>query len=163
MSNSNFRKRRREFDRFKMELLPLDVFPDDALLTEFQGRRVSNILLDFASPLLQGIEKDNAFQFKTMIYFSVMAWNFSFFEAGQKRKEALDRFLLKSEMFNEGNRGKMYTIVDSLSNRKRQGFWQYNFMIASFEIIKGEKESTVMANAVPYDLINMTGAFGAVN
>ncbi len=163
MSNSNFRKRRREVDRFKMELLPVDVFPEDALLSEFQGRRISNILLDFASPLVSSIEKDNLFQLKTMIYFAAIAWNFSFFEAGKNRKEALDRFLLNGEMFNEGNRGKMYNIVDSLSSRKRSGFWQYDFMIVNFELIKGEKESTVLATAIPYSLINLGAAFGVVN
>ncbi|HQO40740.1 MAG TPA: hypothetical protein PK986_09745, partial [Spirochaetota bacterium] len=114
MTSTNFRKRRRDLDRFKMDLLPADVFPEDALLLEFQGRRISNILLEFASPLLSGIEKDNTVQFKTMMYLSAVVWNFSYFEAGKERKEALDRFLLTSKFFNEGNKEKMYTIVDSL-------------------------------------------------
>ncbi|NLV67897.1 MAG: hypothetical protein GXY14_09520 [Spirochaetes bacterium] len=163
MTSTNFRKRRRDLDRFKMDLLPADVFPEDALLLEFQGRRISNILLEFASPLLSGIEKDNTVQFKTMMYLSAVAWNFSYFEAGKERKEALDRFLLTSKFFNEGNKEKMYTIVDSLSARKRSGFWQYDFMIVNFEIVKGPKESTVMAMAVPYSLMNIGSAFGSVN
>jgi hypothetical protein len=163
MTNTNFRKRRRDLDRFKMELFPADVFPEDGLLSEFEGRRISNILLEFASPLLTGIEKDNSVQFKTMMYLSAVAWNFSYFEAGKERKEALDRFLLTGELFNEGNREKMYTIVDSLSARKRSGFWQYDFMIVNFEIIKGAKESTVMATAVPYSLMNFGSAFRTVN
>jgi len=39
MTSTNFRKRRRDLDRFKMDLLPADVFPEDALLLEFQGRQ----------------------------------------------------------------------------------------------------------------------------
>lgn len=163
MTNTNFRKRRRDLDRFRMELLPADVFPDDALLTDFQGRRISNILLDFAAPLLSSIDKENKVQFKTMMYLSAVAWNFSYFEAGKERKEALDRFLLTSELFNEGNRGKMYTIVDSLSGRKRSAFWQYDFMIVNFELVKGAKESTVLATAVPYSLMNIGSAYGPVN
>ncbi|HPS57185.1 MAG TPA: hypothetical protein PK514_03685 [Spirochaetota bacterium] len=163
MTNTNFRKRRRDLDRFKMDLLPIDVFPEDALLLEFQGRRISNILLDFASNLLSGIDKENTVQFKTMMYLSAVAWNFSYFEAGKERKEALDRFLLSGDLFNEGNRSKMYTIVDGLSARKRSAFWQYDFMIVNFEIVKGVKESTVLATAVPYALINIGSAFGPVN
>jgi len=98
-----------------------------------------------------------------MMYLSAVAWNFSYFEAGKERKEALDRFLLTSKFFNEGNKEKMYTIVDSLSARKRSGFWQYDFMIVNFEIVKGPKESTVMAMAVPYSLMNIGSAFGSVN
>ncbi len=163
MTNSNFRKRRREVDRFKMEMLPTDVFPEDALLTEFQGRRISNILLDFASLLLSGIDKENQLQFKTMLYLSAVAWNFSFFEAGKERKEALEKFLFSSEFFHEGNRDKMSNIVDGLSARKRSAFWQYDFMIVNFEIVKGVKDSTVMATAVPYSLINIGSAFGVGN
>ena len=163
MANTSFRKRRKDLDRFRMELLPADVFPDDAVLSEFQGRRISNILLDFAAPLLSGIDKENTFQFKTMLYFAAVAWNFSFFEAGQNRKEALDRFLLSGELFNENNKGKMYNIVDSLSARKRSAFWQYDFMILNFEMIKGAKESTLIASAIPYAFINMGSMFGTVN
>lgn len=163
MTNTNFRKRRRDLDRFRMELLPSDVFPDDAILSEFQGRRISNILLDFASPLVSGIDKENTFQFNTMIYFAAIAWNFSYFEAGQNRKMALDRFLLSSDLFNEGNKEKMYHIVDSLAVRKRSSYWQYDFMILNFELIKGVKEATIMASAIPYALINMGAVFGPVN
>lgn len=163
MTNTNFRKRRRELDKFRIDLLPADVFPEDALLLEFQGRRISNILLDFAAPMLSSIEKDNAMQFKTMMYLSAVAWNFSYFEAGDQRKAALDRFLLSGSLFNEGNRGKMYTIVDSLSARKRSAYWQYDFMIVNFELVKGTKESTVLATAVPYSLMDIGRAFGTVN
>lgn len=163
MANTNFRKRRRDVDRFKIELLPVDVFPDDALLSEFQGRRISNILLDFASPLITGIDRENTVQFKTMIYLSAVAWNFSYFEAGSERKAALDRFLLTGNLFNEGNAGKMYNIVDSLSTRKRTSFWQYDFMIVNFELVKGAKEATLLATAVPYALMDIGRAFGPVN
>lgn len=163
MANNNFRKRRRDLDRFKMDLLPADVFPEDALLLEFQGRRISNILLEFASPLLSGIDRENTVQFKTMMYLSAVAWNFSYFEAGNQRKEALDRFLLTSSLFNEGNRNKMYTIVDSLSARKRSSFWQYDFMIVNFELVKGAKESTVLATAVPYALMDIGKVLGPIN
>jgi hypothetical protein len=163
MANTNFRKRRREVSRFSMELLPLDVFPADAIMTEDQGRRLSDILIDFASPLISGIDKENFFQFKTMIYFAAVAWNFSYFDKGEQRKMALDRFLLNSELFNEGNKGKMYNIVDSLSARKKSVFWQYDFFIAYFDLIKGARETTLMASAVPYSLIDISAAFGKIN
>ena len=117
MTKGNFRKRRREVDIQKVELLPADVFPDDAVIQEFQGRRVSNILLEFASPLLDKVDKENAFQYKTMLYFAAVSWNFSYFKEGVERTEALDRFLLNNDNFSGENKEKMYTIVNSLSIR----------------------------------------------
>ncbi|HOP62882.1 MAG TPA: hypothetical protein PK358_02930 [Spirochaetota bacterium] len=155
MTKSNFRKRRRDLERVKFELLPRDVFPDEAVFEEYQGRRVSNLLLDFASPLIANLDKDNFFQFKTMIYFAAVAWNFSYFKQGEERKAALDRFLLHSGMFEGKNREKMYNIVDSLSARKMQSYWQYDIMFVTFEIINGEKGNTVMADAIHSSLMNI--------
>ncbi len=152
-TKGNFRKRRREIDLIKVDLLPNDVIPQEALIQEFQGRRVSNILLEFATPLLSNIDSENLFQYKIMLYFAALSWNFSYFNEGEERKEALDRFLLNNDNFPEDRREKMYTIVNSLSMRKRKAFWQYDFMLVNYETIQGEKERTVMANAIPYSLI----------
>jgi hypothetical protein len=163
MTKGNFRKRRREIDMQRIDLLPIDIFPEDAILHEFQGRRISNILLEFAAPLISKVEPGNAFQFKLMLYFAAVAWNFSYFKEGEERKEALDRFLLDNEQFAGEKKNQMYTIVNSLSMRKKQGFWQYDFMLVNFETVKGEKDSTVMACAIPYSLINLESVFGNIN
>ena len=163
MTKGNFRKRRREIDSQRIDLLPIDIFPEDAILHEFQGRRVSNILLDFASPLISKIDATNAFQFKLMLYFAAVAWNFSYFREGDERKEALDRFLLNSDQFSGDKKNQMYTIVNSLALRKKKSFWQYDFMLVNFETVKGEKDSTVMACAIPYSLINIESVFGKIN
>lgn len=155
MSKSTFRKRRRDIDRSRIELLPRDVFPDDAVFEEYQGRRVSNLLLDFASPLISNLDRDNFFQFKTMLYFAAVAWNYSYFKQGEERKAALDKFILSSGMFEGTNREKMYNIVDSLASRKIQSFWQYDIMFVSFDVIKGEKDNTVLANAIHSSLMNI--------
>ncbi len=155
MPKSNFRKRRRDIDRTRLELLPRDVFPDEAVFEDFQGRRVSNLLLDFAAPLVSKLDKENFFQFKTMLYFAAIAWNFSYFKQGENRKAALDRFILESKMFEGTSKEKMYNIVDSLAARKIQSFWQYDIMFVSFEVIKGEKENTVLANAIHSSLMNI--------
>lgn len=155
MTKSNFRKRRRDIDRSRIELLPRNAFPDEAVFEEYQGRRVSNLLLDFAAPLISNIDKENFFQFKTMLYFAAIAWNFSYFKQGEDRKAALDRFILDSRMFESTNREKMYNIVDGLAARKIQSYWQYDIMIISFEIVKGEKDNTVMANAIHSSLMNI--------
>lgn len=155
MPKSNFRKRRRDIDRTRLELLPRDVFPDEAVFEDFQGRRVSTLLLDFAAPLIAKLDKENFFQFKTMLYFAAIAWNFSYFKQGENRKAALDRFILDSKMFEGTSREKMYNIVDSLAARKIQSFWQYDIMFVSFEVIKGEKENTVLANAIHSSLMNI--------
>jgi len=163
MPKGNFRKRRREIDLQRIDLLPIDVFPADAVLHEFQGRRISNILLEFASPLISKIDAANSLQFKLMLYFAAVAWNFSYFKEGEERKEALDRFLLNDDQFAGERKAQMYTIVDSLSLRKNKSFWQYDFMLVNFETVKGEKDSTVMAAAIPYSLINLEGVFGRIN
>lgn len=155
MTKSNFRKRRRDVDRTRLELLPRDVFPDEAVFEDYQGRRVSNLLIDFASPLIANLDRENFFQFKTMLYFAAIAWNFSYFKQGENRKAALDRFILNSAMFEGTNREKMYNIVDGLAARKLQSYWQYDIMFVSFDIIKGEKENTVMANAIHSSLMNI--------
>lgn len=161
MTKSNFRKRKKDVSRFYMELLPLEVFPEESVLHEFNNRRISAILLEFALPLTKGISEDNFFQYKTMIYFAAVAWNFSFFKQGAERREALDRFLLNNEAFSNDNKSKMYNIVDNLSLRKRQSFWQYDFLFIDFELIKGEKKTTVISKGIPYSLINAFSAFGA--
>lgn len=160
MTKGNFRKRRREVVIKKINLLPIDVFPEDAILHEYQGRRISNILLEFATPLISGIDTSNIFQFQLMLYFAVVAWNFSYFKEGPDRKEALDRFLLNNEHFAGDKRNQMYTIVNSLAARKKKGFWQYDFMFVNFEIIKGEKDNTVMSCAIPSSLINIGQIYG---
>jgi hypothetical protein len=163
MTKGNFRKRRREIDIKRIDLLPADIFPEDAILHEFQGRRISNILLEFASPLITNIDSSNAFQFRLMLYFAAVAWNFSYFKEGEERKEALDRFLLNSEQFSDEKKTQMYTIVNSLSMRKKKTFWQYDFMLVNFETVKSEKDSTVVACAIPYSLINLESVFGKIN
>ena len=163
MAKSNFRKRRREIDSEKIELLPADIFPKDAIMYEHEGRRISNILLEFASPLVTNIDSENLLQLRLMLYFSAIAWNFSYFEEGEERTQALDRFILKSEMFTEDKRKQMHTIVNSFSIRKQKQFWQYDFMIVNFEVIKGEKDSTVIASAIPYSLMDIGSFYGNVN
>lgn len=147
----------------RIDLLPADIFPEDAILHEFEGRRISNILLEFASPLITKIDTANTFQFKLMLYFAAIAWNFSYFKEGEERKEALDRFLLNNDQFSGDRKTQMYTIVNSLAMRKKQNFWQYDFMLINFETVKGEKDSTVMATAIPYSIINIESVFGKIN
>ena len=100
---------------------------------------------------------------KLMLYFAAIAWNFSYFKEGAERKEALDRFLLDNEQFSGEKKNQMYTIVNSLSMRKKQTFWQYDFMLVNYETVKGEKDSTVYASAIPYSLINIESVFGKIN
>jgi len=161
MVKSSSRKRKRDLNRFYMELLPLEEFPEESVLHEFNKRKISHILMEFALPLTSGVPEDNFFQYKTMIYFSAVAWNFSFFNQGQDRRAALDRFILDNEVFNGENKEKMYNIVDNLSLRKRKSFWQYDFFIIDFEILKNEKKSAVNAKGIPYALINAFSAFGS--
>lgn len=163
MAGSNFRKRRREIERQFIEMLPGDVFPVDAVMGESQGKTISSILLDFAAPLLSNTESENFFQFKTMLYFAAVAWNFSYLRQGQERTDALDRFFGDSELVAGENRGKMQTIVNSLSYRKIKSFWQYDFFIVNYEIIKGEINGTVMARAVPCTLFNISSLFGPIH
>ena len=163
MTKVNFRKRRREIDIQRIDLLPVDIFPEEAILHEFQGRRISNILLEFATPLITSVDASNTFQFKLMLYFAAVAWNFSYFKDGEERKEAMDRFLLNNEQFAGDKKNQMYTIVNSLSVRKKKSFWQYDFLLVNFETIKGEKESTVTACAIPYSMINLESVFGKIN
>ena len=163
MSKGNFRKRRREFDSNKIDMLPADVFPEDAILHEFEGRRISNILLEFASPLVTKIDPENTFQFRLMLYFSALAWNFSYFNEGEERTKALDRFVLNNDFFSEDKRGQVHTIVNSFAMRKRKMFWQYDFMLLNFEVIKGEKNSTVIASAIPSYLMDNESFYGKVN
>ena len=157
MTKGNFRKRRRELDSEKIELLPEDVFPKDSIMHEYEGRRISSILLEFASPLVTKIDPENAFQFRLMLYFAAIAWNFSYFKEGEERTRALDKFILNNEMFAGDKKKQMHTIVNSFSMRKKQQFWQYDFMLVNFEVIKGEKNSTVMATAIPSYLMDIGG------
>jgi len=163
MTNSNFRKRRREVDRQFIEMLPDDVFPEDAVMQEFQGNTISAIFLDFASPLISSLEPENFFQFKTMLYFAAVAWNFSYFKEGKERRDALDRFFAGSELVAGDNREKMQNIVDSLSFRKQRSFWQYDFFLVNYEVIKGEKKGTVIAKAIPCALFNISSVFGSIH
>jgi hypothetical protein len=163
MTKGNFRKRRREIDSEKIVLLPEDVFPEDAILHEYEGRRISNILLEFASPFISNIDPNNTFQFKIMLYFAALGWNFSYFKEGDERTSALNDFVLKDEQYTPDKKKQMHTIINSLAMRKQQQYWQYDFMLVNFEVIKGEKDSSLIACAIPSYLMDVPSFMGKYN
>ncbi len=160
MSKTGFRKRRKEKDKLSVKLLPLSLYPEESVITEFQGRRISNILIDFASPYVSKIEEGNFVQFKIMLYVAALAWNFSYFKTREDRRAALENYLHGQPIFNEANKEGWFNIVEVLAARKQQGFWQHNYVIGALDVLKGMNESSVMAEAVPYTLIDLPATYG---
>lgn len=160
MKKSGFRKRRKDQDKLSVQLLPLELFPRDSVIDEFQGRRISNILIDFASPYITKIPEGNFMQFKIMLYVAALAWNFSYFKTKEDRQTALVNFIQGQPIFNESNKEGWFNIVEVLGARKNSDFWQHNYVIGRLDVIKGEAESAVVAEAVPYTLIDLPASYG---
>jgi len=160
MSKQGFRKRRKEQDKLSVQLLPLGLFPEEAIITDFQKKRISTILLEFASPYISKLKDADFVQFKIMMYVSALAWNMSYFKTREDRVAALENFLVGQPIFNETNKQGWFNIVEVLSARKLKDFWQHNYVIGKLDVVKGETESSVIAEAVPYTLIDLPASYG---
>lgn len=124
---STLRKLRRKGStrRHRVEPLVREQFP-------FVGK-MSEVLLDFAEPLLDTIDDDD--DFKAAISFAALCWNCSFLPANKQRKQlnAIVDELGKSDPLM---RLEVQDQIRMLLERKKTVFAEDRRMIANFEIVE---------------------------
>lgn len=111
----------------------------------FPGRKMSEVLLDFASPLLDAADDD---YFETTIGFAVLCWNLSFLPDGERQKEL-------EHMINEigGTDTLFRTGVEDhtrmLLKRKQEYFAKDRRFIMNFKIVEEGNNSRLLVMSAP--------------
>jgi len=98
----------------------------------FQGRKMSEVLLDFASPLLDAVDDD---YFKNVIGFAVLCWNLSFLPDGERQKE-LERIINKLGRTDPLFRTGVEDHARMLLKRKQEYFAKDRRFIVNFKIVE---------------------------
>ena len=109
--------------------------PEGAIITDSpQKEKMSEVLFEFAKPLTDACEDDEAFYIAIQI--SVLTWNLSFFPL-KERKELIDEFINKCMKDNvKGNREIKTTreLLSKMLERKEKNFPNIKRMILDFQI-----------------------------
>jgi hypothetical protein len=111
----------------------------------FPGRKMSEVLLDFVSPLLD--TEDDDF-FETTIGFAALCWNLAFLPDGERQKE-LEHIINEiggaDPLFRTGveNRARM------LLKRKQEYFAKDRRFIMNFKIVEEGNNSRLLVMSAP--------------
>jgi hypothetical protein len=123
--------------------------PEDVIITDSPKKeKMSKVLLEFAKPLTDECEDDEAFY--TAIQISALTWNLSFFPL-KERNKLIDEFINKCMKDNvKGNREIKTTkeILLKMLERKEKNFPNIKRMIIDFQISypKGEPYLNVLSS-----------------
>jgi len=101
----------------------------------FSARKMSEVLLDFAEPLLDTLDEDD--DFKAAISFAALCWNCSFLPLKEQREQlnAMVDGLGKSD---PQMRLEVERQIRMLLERKKTMFASDNRMIINFEVVEEE-------------------------
>ena len=128
-------RRKSHSARYKVHLLrPKGSFP---------LRKMSEVILDFAEPLLNTIDDDDEL-FKDVISFAVICWNISFLPENEQKKMirslvdemAKSDYLLRLSVKND---------IRMLLNRKETFFADEKRMVVNYEIIEENGSRRLLA------------------
>jgi len=113
------------------ELRPREAFGQE----HFPGRKMSEVILEFAEPLLNGIDDESL---QPAIGFAIACWNISFLPETEQHK-------MLNEAIDELSRDQLVTLelermAQLLLERKRTLFAHERRMAVNYEIVK-EKDS----------------------
>ena len=105
--------------------------PEGAIITDsHQKEKMSEVLIEFAKPLTDECEDDEAFYLAIQI--SVLTWNLSFFPL-KERKKLIDEFINKC--VNDNREIKTTReILSKMLERKEKNFPDIKRMIIDFQI-----------------------------
>ena len=133
------RKLRRRGLGSRYEVEPLrnkDIFP---------GRKMSEVLLDFASPLLDAEDDD---YFETIIGFAVLCWNLSFLPDGERQKE-LEHIINELGGADSLVRTEVEDHASMLLKRKQKFFAKDRRFIVNFKIVEEGNNSRLLVMSAP--------------
>jgi hypothetical protein len=115
----------------------------------FLARKMSDVLMDFAEPLLDAVEDDLAFE--NALTFAVICWNMSFLPEKEQRK-------MVSEMVDEIGKSDILTrlgvedCVTMLLERKKAFFAEDRGMVLDYKIVEEKgRERLLVASALAKD------------
>ena len=129
------RKLRRSYGkRYKVEPLR----PQES----YRARKMSEVLLDFAEPLLNTIDNDELFE--DVISFAIICWNASFLPEKEQKKiiSSLVDEMAKSDVLLRLSIG---SDVRMLLERKRRFFADEKRMVVNYEIIEENGSRRLLA------------------
>ena len=113
------------------------------------GRKMSEVLLDFAEPLLDALDDDD--EFKGAISFAAICWNLSFLPEKTQRKQ------LRSIGHQLGGSDALSTseieyFARILLERKKAFFADDRRMVADYEVVNEEEgDSLLVASTLVHD------------
>jgi len=134
------RKLRRRTHRSKYEIGPLWA------KTTFPGRKMSEVILDFAEPLLDAIDDDELF--KNAIGCAVLCWNLSFYPEQEQQKQLRP---LVNEMVRSSHlpRLEIEGCARMLLERKKALFANDRRMIVNYGVVEEKDHWRLLVMSTP--------------
>lgn len=113
----------------------------------FVGRKMSEVILDFAEPLLIAVDEDDEEQFKAAIEFSIICWNLSFLPE-QEQQEQLR--LIVDELGGTEPRARLETeeFTRILLGYKKAFFAGDKRMVVNYSIIEEKDRRRLLVASV---------------
>ena len=119
--------------------------PEGAIITDSpQKEKMSEVLFEFAKPLTDVCEDDEAFYLAIQI--SAIAWNSSFFPL-KERNKLIDELINKCR--NEKERKTAKEILSKMLERKEKNFPNIKIMILDFKISCSDEENHLTVISSP--------------
>ena len=132
---SVMRKLRRNKGRVQYEVEPLR--GQEASF----GRKMSEVILDFAEPLLKNFDDDE--DFESVIAFATICWNLSFLPE-QQRQAQLNAMVDKLSKSDALLRIEMEDCAKMLLERKRAFFANNRRMVVDYEVVEEKDEHRLL-------------------
>jgi len=117
--------------------------PDLEIKLKTYKLKYSEILLEFAQPLINGV--NNLEQFKAVLMAAISAWNLAHIKStdNEKYKEVIN-----DPKFLKAKNAPEIVLLNEMINRKIEEFNGYHFFIGEFEIVEKSKGNYDVAVAV---------------
>jgi len=129
MSVARKLKRKNRQNHARLELLRHKEF--------FPARKMSEVILDFAEPLLdEGTEQLECFD--AAIAFAIVCWNISFMTL-KKQQKMLQKFLNEFPSYRSKLGKAVEDMAQILINRKKTFFAGERRMVAGYRIVEGKR------------------------
>jgi hypothetical protein len=123
-----------------------DYNTDDIVLNDSTGNKVSDILLDYASPFIAGLKDE---ELRRMLIIVAMAWNISLLPK-EKRGEHIAAILKDSKEVNSQSYEKGIELINYMVKRKDDLYAACNYYIQDYElkIIDGDPYLAVVSEEI---------------
>jgi len=117
--------------------------PDLATTLSTYKLKYSEILLEFAQPLINGV--NNLEQFKAVLMVAITAWNLAHIKSTDNKKY---KEVINDPKFLNAKNAPEIVLLNEMINRKMEEFNAYRFFISEFEVVLKSKRNYDVAVAV---------------